>query len=300
VRSRSEGCVALTDLANNSQVRISQPGLRSGIYVLEGPPGRGIESIARTAGSGAPGTVDTYTITYEGGGTTTYQVTNGEDGTSGRAVSTIARTAGSGAPGTVDTYTITYSDATTSTFTVTNGADGTDGTDGVGLPAGGTAGQVVAKASGADYDYELVAPPSGGGLALTRKTHDPTSSTDVGTTSTSAVDVSASNLVVTFTVPTSGTVRVTLQAMPSGPSNANIFWTLREGTTDLAVGRPVAFSTTQVRAHVEFVITGLTPGATKTWKWAHYVNSGTGYTSFGGGRTAGSARGPAVMEVYPA
>lgn len=34
----------------------------------------------------------------------------------------------------------------------TNGVDGVDGQNGIGLPTGGTAGQVPAKASGADYD----------------------------------------------------------------------------------------------------------------------------------------------------
>lgn len=51
------------------------------------------------------------------------------------------------------------------------GADGKDGTPGEkgepgeGVPAGGTAGQVLAKASGADYDTEWVDPPEGGGAA---------------------------------------------------------------------------------------------------------------------------------------
>lgn len=48
-----------------------------------GPAGRGIESIARTTGNGAPGTVDIYTITYTDETTSTYQVRNGADGTDG-------------------------------------------------------------------------------------------------------------------------------------------------------------------------------------------------------------------------
>lgn len=36
------------------------------------------------------------------------------------------------------------------------GADGADGTNGVGVPEGGTEGQVLAKASGDDYDTEWV------------------------------------------------------------------------------------------------------------------------------------------------
>ena len=43
------------------------------------------------------------------------------------------------------------------------GPAGADGNDGVGVPAGGTAGQVLAKASGTDYDTEWVTPSGGGG-----------------------------------------------------------------------------------------------------------------------------------------
>ncbi|MGA0848169.1 MAG: hypothetical protein ACO3PY_06150, partial [Pontimonas sp.] len=43
------------------------------------------------------------------------------------------------------------------------GADGADGADGVGVPAGGTTGQVLGKASGADYDTAWVDQTGGGG-----------------------------------------------------------------------------------------------------------------------------------------
>lgn len=45
-----------------------------------GPAGSSIQSIDRTAGTGAPGTTDTYTITLTDGSTTTFQVYNGADG----------------------------------------------------------------------------------------------------------------------------------------------------------------------------------------------------------------------------
>lgn len=47
---------------------------------VPGPTGRGIVSIDRTAGTGAPGTVDTYTITYSDNSINTFQVRNGADG----------------------------------------------------------------------------------------------------------------------------------------------------------------------------------------------------------------------------
>ena len=46
-----------------------------------GETGNGIAGIQRTAGSGAPGTRDAYTITYTDGSTDTFQVYNGADGT---------------------------------------------------------------------------------------------------------------------------------------------------------------------------------------------------------------------------
>lgn len=43
------------------------------------------------------------------------------------------------------------------------GADGADGADGQGVPTGGTAGQVLAKIDGADFNTEWVDPAAGGG-----------------------------------------------------------------------------------------------------------------------------------------
>ena len=51
----------------------------------------------------------------------------------------------------------------TETFNVMDGADGAPGQDGVGVPTGGTTGQVLAKASGTDYDTEWVDQSGGGG-----------------------------------------------------------------------------------------------------------------------------------------
>ncbi|ACI93254.1 conserved hypothetical protein [Afipia carboxidovorans OM5] len=45
----------------------------------------------------------------------------------------------------------------------TPGAPGDDGTDGLGVPAGGTTGQVLAKASDTDNDTQWIDPPAGGG-----------------------------------------------------------------------------------------------------------------------------------------
>lgn len=52
--------------------------------LFDGADGRGIKSIARTAGNGAAGTVDVYTITYTDGTTSTFQVRNGANGKDGQ------------------------------------------------------------------------------------------------------------------------------------------------------------------------------------------------------------------------
>ena len=73
-----------------------------------GTTGNGITSYEKTSTSGL---VDTYTITFTNGETTTLEVTNG------RGIVDILKTSTSG---NIDTYTIYYNDNTTDTFTVTN------------------------------------------------------------------------------------------------------------------------------------------------------------------------------------
>ena len=141
-------------------------GINTGIKAeaTDGEDGVGILSIVLTK---TEGLVDTYTITYTDGTTTTFTVTNGaqgiqgiqgdkgEDGhtpvitvqngnwyvdgvdtgvqaqglkgETGNGISDIRLT---NTEGLVDTYTITYTDGTTTTFTVTNGAQGIQGIQG--------------------------------------------------------------------------------------------------------------------------------------------------------------------------
>lgn len=91
------------------------------VFHLFLPAPSGINNIAK---SGTSGLVDTYTITFDDGTTSSFNVTNGADGADGVGIVSIAKT---GTSGLVDTYTITYTNGNTSTFTVTNGQDGTGG-----------------------------------------------------------------------------------------------------------------------------------------------------------------------------
>lgn len=105
----------------------------------KGDDGVGIVSVELTS---TVGLVDTHTIAYTNGTTSSFDVRNGEDGKDftyddftiaqlealkgqdGRGIVSIEKT---GTEGLVDTYTITYTDGTTSTYTVSNGEDGEDG-----------------------------------------------------------------------------------------------------------------------------------------------------------------------------
>ena len=73
--------------------------------------------------------------------------TNGQDGFSPSASVTKS--------GSVATITITDKNSTT-TATISDGTNGQDGQDGVGVPSGGTQGQVLAKNSGTNYDTTWV------------------------------------------------------------------------------------------------------------------------------------------------
>ena len=117
-----------------------------------------IDHISKTAGTSAPGTLDTYTI-YDNKNSTigTFGVYNGNDGVScshswngtsltitsasgsssvnlkgdtGDGIKAIQRTSGNGSAGTIDTYTM-YSDTgktnSIGTFSVYNGSNGTNG-----------------------------------------------------------------------------------------------------------------------------------------------------------------------------
>lgn len=77
-----------------------------------GPTGNGISNISKT---GTSGLVDTYTITYTDGNTTTFTVTNA------KSISNIEKT---GSAGLIDNYRINYNDGTYFDYVVTNGQDG--------------------------------------------------------------------------------------------------------------------------------------------------------------------------------
>lgn len=127
------------------------------------------------------------------------------------------------------------------------------------------------------------------------------------TTSSTMADADAANLAVTFTVPTSGKVLVRLSGVALlGLNSTRYAWGLRDGAADIGVpttvladdSGPTGDETSSVTA--SFYITGLTPAAVKTYKWAH-AEFGSGTSQINIGNTGVSdAEGPATMEVYAA
>jgi hypothetical protein len=132
------------------------------------------------------------------------------------------------------------------------------------------------------------------GTILARAYYQPVSSTQVAATGSTA-DIDATNLAVTFIVPASGSVTVFLNGQIFlGGANA-VGWGVREGTTDVVA--PVASlyngsggaNGAVVR---KFLVTGLTPGASHTYKWTQKTMFGSG-----GGFIWGGGDGPGIMEV---
>lgn len=104
-----------------------------------GKPSRGIQGETGPAGADGRDGIDGQ------------NGTNGVDGYSPTATVTKS--------GNTATITITDKNGTTTT-TVSDGTNGTNGQNGVGVPTGGTQGQILAKATGTDYDTEWINAPS--------------------------------------------------------------------------------------------------------------------------------------------
>lgn len=126
--------------------------------------------------------------------------------------------------------------------------------------------------------------------------YDPGTGGSYTTTSTSLVDVDATNLAVTFTAPASGKVLVRLTGYCQISSTAGAAsWGVRESTTDLISGAATRESNALCVSRA-FLITGIS-GGSHTYKWAHRATSGhTASLHYGGAIPSGS--GPLTMEVW--
>lgn len=121
-------------------ISLSQEDLAKAIedYFKENPgsgtgaDGRGIVSIIKTEGNSAPGTIDTYTITYTDYTTSTFTVYNGKDGKDGIGQDGFSPIAVVNETSEGAMIEISDKNGTTSAF-IKHGKDGEDGDDGRGI-----------------------------------------------------------------------------------------------------------------------------------------------------------------------
>ena len=121
--------VDVMDGVNGKDGTDGQPGTDG----KDGADGRGIKSVTRTAGNGAAGTADTYTITYTDNTTGTFTVYNGKDGSNGSngvGIGSIVQTTASTADGGTNVFTVTLTNGESAAFSVKNGSRGSQGEKG--------------------------------------------------------------------------------------------------------------------------------------------------------------------------
>jgi hypothetical protein len=148
-------------------------------------------------------------------------------------------------------------------------------------------------------DYDGAA---GGSGLIGRTVYYPAGDLSYSLTSTSATlaDVDATNLVVAFTAPPSGSVLVSAEFLRTSPAGNQSYFGLRDvsglvaGTVQYSGHAPTANDDLHRVRHT-WPITGLTPGTAYSYKLASKVSGGTGTLYYGLG--AGTF-GPIIMEVW--
>lgn len=146
--------------------------------------------------------------------------------------------------------------------------------------------------------------PGGGGGSgvaeiLAFHNYNPGTQADLTSTSTSFVDVDATNMAVTFTAPASGKVLIDISAATYVGAGVGIDWALRVGSTDVAgTNHRISYGSSGDRSTystLRAVITGLVADSSYTYKLAQRVGVGSGTVTT---RVGGSARGNAGPAVF--
>jgi hypothetical protein len=138
---------------------------------------------------------------------------------------------------------------------------------------------------------------------LAYTSYNPASATSVTTSSSTFADVDATNLSVTFTVPPSGKVLIRQTAVAVVNNASAVYaWNLRTtGGSDVSgTANTIQVNTNMAKISAASVITGLTPGASLTYRWGHEVSSNSGFIRYGDDGTSSGHYGPAIMEVWDA
>lgn len=151
----TQASVVNSGTAQNAILDFTIPQGAQGIQGIQGP--QGLDGVSPTITVTQTATGYHIEIT-DTGGTDYVDLYNGADGSDGVSPTvTIASITGG--------HTITITDADHPSGQSFNVMDGTDGAAGQGVPTGGTAGQVLAKVDGTDYNTQWVTPSGGGGGA---------------------------------------------------------------------------------------------------------------------------------------
>jgi hypothetical protein len=145
---------------------------------------------------------------------------------------------------------------------------------------------------------------------LAGKLYDPSTAVSKATTAALAMTaIDTTNLRLTFTVPASGIVRVRLGAVVHGATTfPSILLGVLEGSTVRGRLAPVqslgntAVATALVQVEADFLVTGLTPGASLSWDAAYGVETLVAATGlkYGGpnNATANDAFGGFFFEIW--
>lgn len=164
-----------------------------------------------------------------------------------------------------------------------------------------TAGSGISITDGGAGSTVTIASTTQSLLAYTA--YNPGTPASTSTSSSTFADVDATNLTVTFTAPASGNVLVRLTAVAVVNNVAAVYaWNLRTtgGSNVSGSFSTVTSNGNQIKISSVVPITGLTPGASTTWRWGHAVSSNTGSVRYGDSGTISASYGPAVMEVWAA
>lgn len=134
---------------------------------------------------------------------------------------------------------------------------------------------VVSRDNGATWDTIPLGGSSLLGHAELSHASVDTTITGIGSGAT-LTDLDATNLAVAFTVPTSGAVVVTMGAAHAQAGGAGTtYFGIREASSTVRKGIANQYSANIITATLSFKVTGLTPGASKTYKFGGANNGGT-------------------------
>lgn len=109
----------------------------------------------------------------------------------------------------------------------------------------------------------------------------------------SLADLDATNLAVTFNAPASGSVLIRLTCSASLDAGV-LYFGIRESTTNVVAQRqvPILADLSSCLVNTAFVVTGLTPASSHTYKWAVATTTEAQVLA-----DAAGDRAPAVMEI---